>query len=692
MSTRSALTPLEDEQLVQDVTQCHERLSAAAAALREKQQVLDSLLSNAPKKRAKSVKAAYQAAKAKHKKAEGALSAAETALVICQATAGELGELQNVAAQHEQQATDEAEAKHAQEAADVQRKADKAEAKRKEAKVEAADVQRKADEAEAKHKEAKAEARRVREVADTQHMADTAVAKHKEAEAEAIRAQEAANTHRKADEAEVEATRSQEAADTQCKADEAEAKHKETEAEARHVREVADTQRTADAAEAKHKEGEAEARCVQAEGADVQHKADEAEARKKAVEADGTEEGNHNKGAVVKHGSGVSSAAGRKGKTSISRKPLPQKPSKTSDEAGKGDRERQRGKQTLTDIDTEGSDDSGNLGDKHKQKKSRQIIQEQITHWEDLLENTIYRIDNDVGLTQEALEALGQTRKKAEKNLEDVRAELEDSTYYMSVEGGEESGDGMNDGKTDDSKKRNIEEKWDLSFSSDAETMTNYFPDGPEAWRKMIQDDAAAHIQKFLDPTRLRKHRIPSDTRRLLRKIPALVSQCATSSKELALHVLTTKDGKTQCRFHDKKRSMQLAKQVDGPIGGKKFIIIGVAYTKVDGKRIQKQAGFLHCGCAEKEALWEFLWFKTWSAFSAGTLLDINDFYTTEHEFGSNGYEARLRRIQVDRIIGTLNRLEGNTDEEYVLAKKTVIPSEVYVDVLNEGVTAFLSD
>ncbi|KAJ7367065.1 hypothetical protein DFH08DRAFT_678792, partial [Mycena albidolilacea] len=203
----------------------------------------------------------------------------------------------------------------------------------------------------------------------------------------------------------------------------------------------------------------------------------------------------------------------------------------------------------------------------------------------------------------------------------------------------------------------------------------------------------------------LRQHRIPSDTRRLLRKIPGLAPQCATSSKELALHVLTTKDGRSQCRFHDEKRSTQLAKQVDGPTAGKKFIIVGVAYAKVDGKRIQKQDGFLHCGCTEKEALWEFLWFKTWAVksanpkitekesmgsdaliarhraffaqgFSAGTLLDIDDFYTTEHEFGSHGYEARLRRIQVDRIIGTLNGLEGNADEVYVLAKKTVTPSE----------------
>jgi hypothetical protein len=113
------------------------------------------------------------------------------------------------------------------------------------------------------------------------------------------------------------------------------------------------------------------------------------------------------------------------------------------------------------------------------------------------------------------LEALVQTRKKAEKNLEDTRAELEDSTYRkhlgryflgrasltisdISVEGGEESGDGTNDGKTDNSKKRNIEEKWDLSFSPDAETMTNYFPDGPEAWRKTIQGTYLKQLQVLL--------------------------------------------------------------------------------------------------------------------------------------------------------------------------------------------------
>ncbi|KAJ7802125.1 hypothetical protein B0H14DRAFT_2614637 [Mycena olivaceomarginata] len=659
MSTRSDLTPLEDEQLLHAVTECRERLSAAAADLQEKQQVLDSLPSTAPKKSTRSVKSAYQAAKTKYKKAEEALSAAEKELVISQVTAGELeGELHNVFAKHEQQAADEAEAKRAQEEADA------AEAKRvreaANAQHEAADAQRKADEAEARRKEVEAEAKRVREAANAQHKADEAEARRKEVEAEAKRVREAAdaqheaaNAQHKADEAEAEAKRIREAADaqrkaadTQHKADEAEARHKQevaATAEVEHAQEAADMQRKADEAEEGQKGEEAEAKRVQ-------EAADAAEAKPK-------------KGAVAKQGLGVSSASGaqRKGTKAIGRNPPPQKPSTTSDETGKGDNKRQKGKRTLTDIDAEGSDDSSDLGGKHKHKKSRQSVQEQITHWEDLLQNTIYRINNDVSLTQEVLEALVQTRKKAEKNLEDTRAELEDSTYHMSVEGGEESGDGTNDGKTDDSKKRNIEEKWDLSFSLDAETMTNYFPDGPEAWRKTIQDGAAAHIQKFLDPTGHRKYRIPSETRRLLRKIPALASQCATSSKELALHVLTTKEGKTQCRFHDEKRSTQLAKQVDGPTGGKK---------------IQKQDGFLHCGCAEKEALWEFLWFKTWSAFSAGTLLDIDDFYTTEHEFGSNGYEARLRRIQVDRIIGTLNGLEGNTDEVYVLAKKTVIPSE----------------
>ncbi|KAJ6542683.1 hypothetical protein B0H19DRAFT_957428 [Mycena capillaripes] len=236
--------------------------------------------------------------------------------------------------------------------------------------------------------------------------------------------------------------------------------------------------------------------------------------------------------------------------------------------------------------------------------------------------------------------------------------------------------------------------------------MKKYFPDGPQSWRETIEskhshffkpslirspEEADAHIEKYLNNTKRKEYTIPAGTRRLLRKIPGLAPQCATSTKKLALHVLTTSNGKTQCR------------QLDGHTGGK-YIVVGVAYDP----KAKPEEGFLGCGCNEKEALLEFIWFKTWTvksgnariteaegmkndvfiarhraffaqAYSIGTLLDVDDLYSTDHPVGSPEYEARLRRLQVDRMIGVLNTLEGDPDKEYVLAKRVkekAAPSE----------------
>ncbi|KAJ7873852.1 hypothetical protein B0H14DRAFT_2343925, partial [Mycena olivaceomarginata] len=97
--------------------------------------------------------------------------------------------------------------------------------------------------------------------------------------------------------------------------------------------------------------------------------------------------------------------------------------------------------------------------------------------------------------------------------------------------------------------------------------------------------------------------------------------------------------------------------------------------------------GFLDCGCDEDAALFDFMWFKTWKvkstnpkflveegmkndvfsarhraffsqAFSSGTCLQIEDFFSTDPAWGTPEYEIRLRSIQVERIMAQLNALK----------------------------------
>ena len=85
-----------------------------------------------------------------------------------------------------------------------------------------------------------------------------------------------------------------------------------------------------------------------------------------------------------------------------------------------------------------------------------------------------------------------------------------------------------------------------------------------------------------------------------MRIVAEVVPRCATTSRALALHILTTQNGNKQCRFHDMKRGTKGAKEVDRP-----DFIVGVAYSKPMG-RAEPVQGFFHCGCDEDAALWDF--------------------------------------------------------------------------------------
>ncbi|KAF8166340.1 hypothetical protein K438DRAFT_1617060, partial [Mycena galopus ATCC 62051] len=203
-------------------------------------------------------------------------------------------------------------------------------------------------------------------------------------------------------------------------------------------------------------------------------------------------------------------------------------------------------------------------------------------------------------------------------------------------------------------------------------------------------------VDNFLENPARKTKKIPPKLRRLMRLVAEVVPRCVTTSKQLALHILTTQQGKIHCRFHDLKRGTKGAKESDGP-----GAIVGVAYSKAV---VPTQDGFLHCGCDEQAALWEFFWFKTWTvtsthpkikgfdrlgpdandvltarqraffsqAYSAGTLLQIDDMYSADPPYGSEEQFIHLRMIQLERMLFTLNQsLPEDSKWEYALAKKT---------------------
>ncbi|KAJ6453608.1 hypothetical protein C8R45DRAFT_788301, partial [Mycena sanguinolenta] len=174
--------------------------------------------------------------------------------------------------------------------------------------------------------------------------------------------------------------------------------------------------------------------------------------------------------------------------------------------------------------------------------------------------------------------------------------------------------------------------------------------------------------------------------RRLVRKVCEVAPRCATSTRELAIYSLNDANQRTCCRFHDRKRTTQQAKNVDG-VTHSKYLVEGVAYEKLGkpkkGETKKSRPGFLDCGCDKESALFEFMWFKTWKVTSANptvataegmgndvmnprhraffkqayfsaTKLTLDDLYSVNPAFGTPEYDARLRGVQAQRVIAEL--------------------------------------
>ncbi|KAF8136016.1 hypothetical protein K438DRAFT_1786638 [Mycena galopus ATCC 62051] len=514
---------------------------------------------------------------------------------------------------------------------------------------------------------------------DTQPPEDADAKAEEEADAKAkAKAKEEADAKTK-EEADAKA-KAKEEEDAKAKAkEEADAKTKE-EADAKakaKAKEEADA-KTKEEADAKAKE-EADAKVKAKEEADAKVKAkEEADAKtKEDADVDAKAKAKEDADTKVK----AKTQAKRRGKDQ-------QRPAKKTKTRTTGDGAEEGIAKRLQDIDAEDSDESDSgtteVGKKRKRQKTRKVEGEDGVHWEQLITDTAHQMEHAEDLTDAMLKELRKTKEHAEAQLakvtnRDINDNAEDS-----------------DAGSDDDDKVDVEVKWDQSFAADDSGGNRRFPNGGQSWRDNVLRQAEEAVDNFLKDPKRKANKVPPRLRRLMRMVAEVVPRCATASKELALHILTTQQGKIHCRFHDLKRGTKGAKEFDVP-----GLIVGVPYRK---DLVPTEKGFLHCGCDEKAALWEFFWFKTWTitsanpkiqgfermradasdvlsarqraffsqAFSAGTFLEIDDMYSFDPPYDSLEWFTRLRRLQADRMIFILNQsLPDDSEWEYALAKKT---------------------
>jgi hypothetical protein len=119
-----------------------------------------------------------------------------------------------------------------------------------------------------------------------------------------------------------------------------------------------------------------------------------------------------------------------------------------------------------------------------------------------------------------------------------------------------------------------------------------------------------AIVEFVKDPTR---GEIPVHIRRAAREIQDFLPETATTSREVALHVLTSSQDGLSCLYHYwcdrdfKAREKGLDSTGELSLTG----VTGV--FRKSGDKGPATAGHLRCGCETEASLMYFIWWKTWT-------------------------------------------------------------------------------
>lgn len=177
-----------------------------------------------------------------------------------------------------------------------------------------------------------------------------------------------------------------------------------------------------------------------------------------------------------------------------------------------------------------------------------------------------------------------------------------------------------------------------------------------------------------------------------IRTVQSFLPEAAIVSRKLALEVLTTNRGNIICVYHTLKD--RATKKVDGADVGN-YQIHGVAQGRKSKKKKNDvmvcAEGILHCGCSEENALFGFIFWKTWrvtalientlitegfeedvlkprdrlfaiTAWKKATGLTLDDLYCGKVYFDVDAYEKGLVLKSIKALISQYNKMDHGLD------------------------------
>jgi hypothetical protein len=181
---------------------------------------------------------------------------------------------------------------------------------------------------------------------------------------------------------------------------------------------------------------------------------------------------------------------------------------------------------------------------------------------------------------------------------------------------------------------------------------------------------------------------LPVQIRTLIRNVQPFVPRAATTNRTLALECLKSSLQNHMCRYHQARSKRQGAidgKHSRGVMG--EYQVTGVPHKRTimkAGSDVGPQEGYLSCGCAEDDVLFEFFFWKTWvvtspttgitegwldqgldprtrvfvvSAFKTATRLTLDDLYTKGLD--KDTYRKLLLMTQIARLTRELDDLSA---------------------------------
>lgn len=112
----------------------------------------------------------------------------------------------------------------------------------------------------------------------------------------------------------------------------------------------------------------------------------------------------------------------------------------------------------------------------------------------------------------------------------------------------------------------------------------------------------------------------------MIREIAEFCVPACQTTRELALHVLENKYHNLFCIFH---QTLDKAGRIHDRSGKTPFLVTGTPFSRLANEKprklhpvqplVERRPGYMHCGCAEDEALLEFYWWKLAEATSPTT-------------------------------------------------------------------------